>query len=89
MRWTLPDQAAEGGLMDEMGGQDVQDRSLTMAQMLRVAMDVLARRVQQWAVLLLAFTLFGWVALHPDWIRLAAANAFSMVALWLFKKERA
>lgn len=64
---------------------------LTMDQLMRVALDVLARRVQQWAVLLLAFTLFAWAGLHADggWQRLCAAGAFSVVALWLFRKERA
>lgn len=64
--------------------------SLSHAQFLRIALEALSVRIARWAVLLMAFGLFGASVWWPDWKRLVAAAGFT-VLVWLpmlFKKER-
>jgi hypothetical protein len=45
------------------------------------AMRALSERVYLWVVLAMTFSLFAWTILHPDWLRLAAACAFTVLVL--------
>ena len=45
---------------------------------LRIVSDVMAGRAWQWVTGVLSFALFGWCGLHPDWIRLIGASAFTI-----------
>ena len=60
------------------------------AQLLRIAFEALAVRVARWVTLVMAFALFAWTVTHPDWTRLAAASAFTVLVnlpVWLRKAE--
>ena len=61
------------------------------AQLLWVHLfNALALRAARWVALGMSFALFGYTIWHPDWIRVAAASAFTVLAslpLWL-KTER-
>ena len=52
--------------------------------------NALALRMARWVALAMSFALFAYTVWQPDWTRLAAAGAFSVICnlpLWL-KKER-
>jgi len=65
--------------------------TLTQLDLLRYSINVLANRAARWVTLLLSFSLFAAAVWYPDWKRLAAASAFTVlvhVPLWM-RKEKA
>jgi hypothetical protein len=64
--------------------------SLSASQILLFSMKTLSLKVTRWVTLAMAFTLFGATVWWPDWKRLVAASAFTIlvsIPLW-FKKDR-
>ena len=59
---------------------------LSHAQFLRLALETLGRRAQQWATLTLSFSLFAYAAWRPGLWSLLAASVFTLLThlpLWL------
>lgn len=63
--------------------------SLSHSQFLRIAMEVLSRKAARWCAMFMSFTLFGAACWWPNWGRLTAAAAFTIlvhVPLWIRKE---
>lgn len=63
--------------------------SLSQSQFMRIAFEALSRRAARWLTLTMSFVLFGAAIWWPDWRRLVAATAFTILVntpLW-WRKE--
>ena len=70
--------------------QNLVPREIVMlANFCRAAMLILNARLFTLAGLCMAFILFGWVMLTPDWIRFAGACAFSLGVFWPLQRMEA
>ena len=60
------------------------------AQILRIMFEALAVRVARWVTLAMSFGLFLLAVLQPDWRRIVAASAFTIlvnIPVWLRKAD--
>jgi hypothetical protein len=60
----------------------------TSLQLLRLALDTLGRRAFAWATLAMCFALFAAAVWYPDWKRLTAAGAFTVLVYLVPMKLR-
>lgn len=55
----------------------------TFYQVVRIALDVLSKRILHVLTVLLSAIMFGWVMAQPDVLRLAGAVAFTLLMIVL------